>query len=307
MSQTYIFESGKHKGKEIQWVKKNDLSYLKGIVKKKIRIKLSPKIKDFITKLVEENTERASSAVIDEVIEIYREGGKRGEIFDMLVQQRGYTTDYSNFILDGASNKIKQTFEEEKSYLIGLHLKRYDSSHDKHMANAETLIGPKKKWKRIEQYVLAMDSLIAKERLLGLHSKKYNIQLNNFINRDASVSTESGYNFEALTTEELVELSQLMAEAKLTGGDGQEIELFNEEMLQTGTIIQDIIEEAEEVEYEEVESPLAKVKHSDIFGDKKQEKKKKQGNTIDLVEEKIRKSNKTAFELIMEKQKKGKS
>lgn len=304
MSLSHIFKTGKHKGKQIRWVKKNDFQYLKDINKGKVKIKLTQKIKDFIEKMCKDKIE-TPSIVIDEVIQLYKDGNKRADIFNALVERK-YTPDYSNFILNSASGKIIQGFEEDKSYLIGLHLKRYDSTHDKHMASAASLIGFKLKYKRIEHYILAMDSLIAKERLLGLHSKKYNIQLNNFINGERTQTTDTGYNFDALTTEELVELSQLMAETKVINQEGQEINLFNDAIIQAGKITQDIVEKIEDIEHEEVESPLSKVSHKDIFGSKLKEQKKKTGNTIDTVEDKIRQSNKTAFELILNKQKKKK-
>ena len=51
MSLTYIFKSGKHKGKQLKWVKKNDLNYLKDITSGKVKIKIAQKIKDFIEKI----------------------------------------------------------------------------------------------------------------------------------------------------------------------------------------------------------------------------------------------------------------
>ncbi len=301
MSLTYIFKTGKHKDKQISWVKKNDFKYLKDVNKGKVKIKLTQRIKDFIEKMCEDKIE-TSTVVVDEVIQLYKEGNKRTDIHEILVK-RDYTPDYANFIINSASSKIIQGFEEDKSYLIGLHLKRYDSTHNKHMDTAATLVGFKHKYKRIEHYILAMDSLIAKERLLGLHSKKYNIQLNNFINRDRVQSTSSGYSFDSLSTKELTELAQLIAETKVAQQDKQEIQLFDEAMIQTGKIVQDIVETIEDIDHEEVESPLTKVHHKDIFGSKLKEVQKKTGNTIDTVEDKIRQSNKSAFELIMNKQK----
>jgi len=304
MSLTYLFKSGKHKGKQLKWVKKNDLNYLKDITSGKIKIKIAQKIKDFIEKMSEIKPS-PTTPLIDEAIELYKDGKSRKDIFELLVE-REYTPSYVNFVLDSASSKVIQGFEEDKSYLIGLHLKRYDDTYSRHMSTAAALIGHKHKYKRIDHYILAMDSLTAKERLLGLYGKKYNIQLNNFFNRDRDQASGSGYNFEALTTEELVELSELIEGAKVVNNEDREIRLFNEAIIQTEKITQDIIEKTEEneEEREEVESPLTKVTHKDIFGSKLKEQQKKTGNTIDAIEEKIKQSNKSALELIMNKQRK---
>ena len=237
---------------------------------------------------------------------MYKEGHRRADILKEL-EERGYTPDYATGLVADANVLIVQNFEADKSYLIGLHLRRYDSTHNKHMASASSLVGFKHKYKRIEHYILAMDSLVAKERLLGLHSKKYNIQLNNFVNRDKVDADGNGYNFDQLTTKELIELTELIAATKAVGNDGPEIELFNEALVQTTKIVQDVIEEIEDIDHEEIEvSPLAKVSHNDIFGNSIKERQRKTGNTIDTVEKKIRQSNKSAFEIIMQKQKNSK-
>jgi len=305
MSLTYVFKTGKYKGKQIKWVQKHDYPYLRDVNKGKIKIKLTQTIKDFLHKLCDSKI-TTTSQVSNDVIKMYKEGYKRSDIITVL-EERGYTSDYAATLIMNANTQIVQEFEENKDYLIGLHLRRYDSTHDKHISAAAGLIGFKHKYKRIEHYILAMDALIAKERLLGLHTKKYNIQLNNFVNRDKVEADGEGYNFDKLTTKELIELIELMTATKLVKDDGPEIELFNDALIQTAELVQDVVEETEDIDHEEIEeSPLAKVSHNDVFGNKIREQRRKSGNTIDTVEKKIRDSNRTAFEIIMEKQKNSK-
>ena len=46
--------------------------------------------------------------------------------------------------------------------------------------------------------------------------------------------------------------------------------------------------------------------HTDIFGKKRREKEEKQGSTIDTIEEKIKQSNKSAFDELLKNKMKGK-
>lgn len=297
MSLGYKFKTGKHKGKTIKEVKSKDFAYLKSISKGDEKIKLTHNIKVFIDKMVEDNN-ALSTQLIDEVIQLYKDGYKRSEIIDLYVD-KGYNADYISIVIEKAGGKIATNFEEEKQYLIGLHIKRYDNNYNQHMAAAESLIGPKNKWKRKDHYLLAMNSLVAKESLLGLHSKKYNIQLNNFVNKDAGDSTVAGYGFDALTTEELVELLELLGMAKIDIDGHSEIELFNESMVQATQTMKAVEEAIEDIEHEEVESPLSKVHHKNDYVEKVIEKREKTGNTLDTVKDEIRNSNKSAFELIL--------
>ena len=50
MSLTYIFKKGKHKGKQIKWVQKNDYDYIRAINKGNVELGLTQSIKDFIGK-----------------------------------------------------------------------------------------------------------------------------------------------------------------------------------------------------------------------------------------------------------------
>lgn len=298
MSLKYRFRTGKYKHKTIKEVKTIDFGYLKDISRGKIEIKLTQTVKDFIDKMTKGKYE-LSTHLIDEVIQLYKDGYRRTEILDIYIE-KGYSSDYITAVLDKAGQKITADFESEKSYLIGLHIKRYDENYNSHMANAEMLIGPKMKWKRVDHYVLAMNSLVAKETLLGLHTKKYNIQLNNFMNKDRGDLALQGYGFENLTTEELIELLALMKVARVEEDGMQEIELFNESMMQASKAIEEIEEVIEDIEHEEI-SPLSSVTHTDDYHEKIVEKRERQGNTIDTVEEKIRDSNKSAFELMLKK------
>lgn len=292
----YIFKSGKHKGKTIRWVKRADLKYLIDIVSGALDVKLPQNIIDYIEKLCEGRC-GSESVIIDEIIEKYKEGYKKSEVIEFLLKRK-YTPVSAEQMITKASVKIKSSFEEDKSYMIGLHLKRYDGLYSKHINLSSSLVGPKFRFKRIDHYILAMDSLLAKEKLLGLHSKKYNIQLNNFIGGDRALN-DAGYSFMNLTLEELIELSQLVTECKSVNHEEKHGDLLDNALFQVGEVTKKIIEEIEDIEHEEVPSPLSMVNHEDRFVDNIIATRKSKGSILLDVEKKIEKNNQSLFEKML--------
>lgn len=300
----YVFREGKHKGKTLRWIRKNDVQYLKSISTAEILIDLPESVIDLIDDICEKPVVKEHK-IVSEVVEKYKEGFRRDEIIAYL-GEKGYAPASINIYMAQATSRITASFEENKSYIIGLHLKRYDQLYNKHIQLAHGKPGLKLRFKRMEHYVVAMDSLLAKEKLLGLHSKKYNIQLNNFIGRDKIKGDRSGYNFSQLTTEELVELVELMNLCKSSNYSENDQELIDNALIQTGNmvkkIVQNVEEDIEETDFEEIQSPLSQVQHTDEYGNNMVVRQKRTGrNIIDLTDS-LNKTNESTFDrMIREK------
>ena len=310
---TYVFKEGKYKGKTITEVTKTKVGfrYLQSIVRGKVKVNVPKKISLLIEDIVEKSkiTNKATppdeNRRVKEVVEWYKQGAKRSEVELRLLDQ-GLSSHYVGGILANANKYIIETFKEEKQYLIGLHLSRYDALYEKHIGLAAVKIGPKFRFKRVDHYLLAMEALLSKEKLLGLHGRNYNIQLNNYMSQDTSRREKANsYNFEKLSVEELVELDDLIKKSKVLKehGDFDENELLNQSINQVKKVIEEVDEVIDEMEENE-NSPLELVRHENKHLGRIMHRKQNEGSNLDDVQKKIQDNNTSVFQqMLIEKMK----
>lgn len=311
---TYVFKEGKYKGKAISELTKTRVGfrYLTDIATGKEKINIPKKTLLLIKDIIKKGKMRNKAASPDEnkrvkeVVEWYKQGAKKSEV-ELKLLSEGLSSNYVGGIIANANKHIIETFKEEKQYLIGLHLSRYDALYEKHIGLAAAKIGPKFRWKRVDHYLLAMEALLSKEKLLGLHSRKYNIQLNNYMSQDTSRrGQDNSYNFEKLSIEELVELDTLIKKSKVLKQDEDfnEDDILNQSMNQVKKIIEEVDEVIDEIE-ENDKSPLELVKHEDKHLAEIIHRKKNQGSNLSDVQKKIQDSNTSVFQqMLIEKMKK---
>lgn len=306
---TYVFKEGKYKGKAVSELTKTRVGfrYLTDIATGKEKINIPKKTLLLIKDIIKKNKIRNKAASPDEnkrvkeVVEWYRQGTKKSEV-ELKLLSEGLSSNYVGGIIANANKHIIETFKEEKQYLIGLHLSRYDALYEKHTGLAAAKVGSEFRWKRVDHYLLAMEALLSKEKLLGLHSRKYNIQLNNYMSQDTSKRERgyNAYNFEKLSIEELVELDTLIKKSKVLKQDEDfnEDDILNQSMNQVKKVIEEVDEVIDEIEGDD-KSPLELVKHEDKHLAEIIHRKKNQGSNLDDVQKKIQDSNTSVFQQML--------
>lgn len=108
--------------------------------------------------------------------------------------------------------RLEAQVQKDIPITIATHIERYESIYAKSLGKARTakhfLIAN-------YSYLDAIESLFRKERVLGLHMKRTNIQVNNTKNKlVVETPIEKKYDFSKLTLEEKIEIRNLIAKTK---------------------------------------------------------------------------------------------
>lgn len=150
----------------------------------------------------------------DAIIEMYRKGDNVKDVEKYLIslgreKQMRHDIYYAN-------DKIKQQSIQERESLINTHVKRYEKlfeeNFEKTIDDFSHVPPEMRKYMLIDSLVIAMDALVAKEKVMGLHSKTFRVQLNNFYKKKIIAQ----YNFDKQNFEDLVRLKELLAKMKTT-------------------------------------------------------------------------------------------
>jgi hypothetical protein len=215
----HIVGFGKYATKTFFWVYKNDpehLQQLKQYFPFYTHLKRE-NIKDLIRKYKNDGLSTlAISSIISEITELYRQGKTLVEIRKEIQEKH---PSLKNSDLQKYTSKAKQIirdeFEEEKKYIVETHILRYNDIYDKNVnrkinTNKEHI----RKMLKTEFLSTALDALQAKEKLLGLHTKTFKIEINRFFAQKNDINKKQ-YDFTLLTFEEKKELKNLLNLAKI--------------------------------------------------------------------------------------------
>jgi hypothetical protein len=146
------------------------------------------------------------------IIEIYRKGGRIEEI-EKYLQSIGRLKNIRHDIWN-ANAQIKEEAKLERDSLIQVHVKRYEKIFRDNFNKTEDDFAQMpvhiRRYMLIDSLMIAMDALIAKEKVLGLHTKQFRVQLNNFFKKKIIAQ----YNFNNQNFEDLVRLKQLLEKMK---------------------------------------------------------------------------------------------
>jgi hypothetical protein len=153
-------------------------------------------------------------SIYDHIISIYKKGGNINDAEEYLKSLGRHKSIRSD--IWQVNNIIKRNSIEERETLINTHVKRYEKMFDEHFSKTENdfaHLPPKyRKFMLIDSLIIAMDALIAKEKVLGLHSRQFRVQLNNFFKKKIVAQ----YNFNNQDINDLIRLKQLLAKMKET-------------------------------------------------------------------------------------------
>lgn len=148
---------------------------------------------------------------------------------------------------------------KDKEYTFHTHIDRYDKMYKESMVMESyngTPLDPVEDWQLIvAKYSSALKALKMKEQLLGLHDKNISIEINNRVatvinNTQETRGAIGGYDFSKLTLNEKIELLELIKLSR-KALDGIFPVLIKENEVVV-TINDEVIQETEDVEYEEL-------------------------------------------------------
>lgn len=215
---------GKYADKTFAWLYNNDPQYLENLRqyfpfydKRKIH-----NVKTLIRKFKKNKLNSSDSriSIVDEVAEHFRQGKLISEIRTILKEKYNDLKEPELQALTSDGKRIvRDEFEKEKRSLIDIHILRYNDIYEERVRKAERISFPKKphfeKLLKTDAYKTALDSLFSKERLLGIHTKTFRIEINRFFEIQES-KNKIEYDFGLLTFEEKKELRDILRAATTT-------------------------------------------------------------------------------------------
>ena len=228
--------------------------------------------------------------------ELYR---NRTDVQDLIADlKKGYSYQYirDSKIEDGmdpqifttlfstAKSLIVEEYARNKETLVAIHIARYEKiyndninpelGHLKLPANVIRAI-------KLDHWTVAMEALLAKERVLGFHSKSFKLQINN-IKRDGD-EIEYDYIFNQLKLKELIRLKELLKLTKVS----EENEESEFSFIGYANSFDDESEESDS-SYEEI--PIVSVPPVQQIKETTPPEKPIEGKTLDEVKDQMKES-----------------
>lgn len=146
------------------------------------------------------------------IIDIYRKGGNSSDV-EAFLKENGREKTVRQDIFN-ANIQIKEEARLERESLIRVHVKRYskifEENFNKKLSDFSHLPENIRRFALLDRYSIAMSALVAKEKVLGLHSKQFRFQLNNYFRK----KVVSNFGFNSSKLDDLVLLLKLINKMK---------------------------------------------------------------------------------------------
>lgn len=279
---------GKYKYKKFAWVASYDPIFFRQIPK--LYFKNYSKFK----KIHYSNALTLSGVISsDEAIDFKSEevvGWIKGQVsLDEIkrnLSEEGFIDKKINESIKVAKNLIQKEYEEERDLLVDLHILRYEEMYYVNLEPNLNHIPPMyRKNTLAEHLVLAMETLSAKEKVLGMHSNEFRIKLNNFYVNN-KIKSDPSYDLSKLNIDDLLTFLELINKTK-----------YVEQLVIPIISKVSEVEEIETIVAEEIiDYPIQQSKQDDILQENAKKETINAGKTLDEVKNSI---NQTLEEKIL--------
>lgn len=186
----------------------------------------------------------------------FREGFSEQKSADLVKSNYPQLTQQNvQLVLYKASNQIAEQFVKDRKSIVAIHVRRYDQEVKgvlEWMDNEEyEEVDPRFQTKTVlNKLECAVDSLIAKERVLQIHNKETQVRIFNKLNAKVK---KVMFDLSPLSLQEKIELLNLMSKAKKS-----DLELMGVVLRETDNKVQS--EEIQDAEFEVVNTNINQIK-----------------------------------------------
>lgn len=294
-------EYGKYSTRQFKWVVKYDPDYFKQI--KKLYYEKYDYTKRMLYDRMYDKHFKNAELFLDkkqEIVDIFLLNRRQGKNVvrlkeSMTHQYKGISLQFLNECADEAKAIIKKEFEIEKDFLVDIHILRYEELFDKAInPDIERIPIQYRNSFLSESYINALDILAQKEKSLGIHSKTFKLQINNYL-QQKKFQAKKTINFDILSFKEQVELLNLIEATKVS-------DLAPQKTIQTSTIVS--TKEKLVIETK-IEAPIRNIgKTTDIIAEDEEEKIVKKGKTLSEIQNSIHENLRKQVEDALKKKKK---
>lgn len=193
------------------------------------------------------------------VADLFKQGLSDDEIKHHLIIQKGMSIHSAGGYLSTGRAIIRNDFIKDRETTIGLHLRRYDKDIQQLLTiQPRTSNFAKSNEIKTNAYIQLIDLLGQKEKLLGFHSRSFNIKINNETNVKV-IQKSSKYDLTKLSVDEKLELMNLLNKAKI----------LNKESIGIIPNPKKLIQEVQDVDYVDVTNESINIDSIEKFGEEK--------------------------------------
>jgi hypothetical protein len=289
---------GKYKDKKLQWVAKEDIEYFKqieslyyekyDIIKKEYYNSLKKK---YITN-------NGLSAIhhqdkVQEIVSLMRQKQTSIQLHSYLKEKHNCSHDTTMRIMMDANSLVRHEFELDRKYIVDIHMMRYEQLYESNInPDLEKVPPGYRKAVLCEHYINAMETLFQKEKLLGIHTKKFKLKINSL-----KVNEHKGadFNMSSLSLKEQLEVISLLNKAK-------PIEKLVRDVIKNDNPLD--ISEAIVIDEDVIESPIKAAKQTDEIGDNEAKVEVSTGKSLFEVNQLMKKNLEDKVKELFEKKNK---
>lgn len=293
---------GKYTTRQFKWVAKYDPDYFKQI--KELYYKKYDYTKRMLYDRMYDKHFKNIDLFVDkrqEIVDIFLLNRRQGKNVvrlkeSMTHQYKGISLQFLNECAEEAKAIIKKEFEIEKDFLVDIHILRYEELFDKAITPDTSRIPVQYQNSFIaESYINALDVLAQKERSLGIHSKTFKVQINNFLQQRKDNSKKT-INFDVLSFKEQVELLNLIEATRISDIAPQ----------QGLSVSATVIETSQKPTVQQtIEAPVRNITDvTDVIAEEREKEMIKKGSTLFDIQNKIQNNLRKQVEEALKKKKK---
>lgn len=153
------------------------------------------------------------------VVDMFKKGLSDDEIKHHLMLEKGMSIHSAIGYMSTGRAILRNDFIKDRETTIGLHLRRYDKDIQNLISiQPRTSNFAKATEIKTLAYLQLIELMGQKEKLLGFHSKSFNIKINNEVNVKV-IQKPSRYDLSQLSFDEKIELMNLLHKAKILDSD----------------------------------------------------------------------------------------
>jgi hypothetical protein len=223
----YILASTKYKRKSLASSLEKDRAYFERLVDTVDWKTIDKKDRIAIKQALGKPSVVESSSTIDThrdkvtyARELINQGNTKQVVIEKIVDKYLVTDSIALSVTDAALAQEKQDFEIHKQQVIDLHVDRYEKIYQQRidvdlseLRESNSLPSHVIDNMEIQHWLIAVEALQSKEKVLQMHTKKFKIELNNYIKFQETQKTQQKLHFSKLTLEQLLRLEFLLKKA----------------------------------------------------------------------------------------------
>jgi hypothetical protein len=287
---------GKYKDKTLTWVAKNDIEFFKQIENLYLS-NYHPRKKVLYRRLFDQYVNEVSPPKIEEYVQkviSFLKGKQTSEYIINHLKNLNLNHSTITSIMIDANNFIRKEFELEKNFLLDIHLLRYETIYiDNIDVNLDHISAGYRKAVLCEHKITALETLFQKEKLLGVHTKSFKLQLDkhSVVHKNANLD----FDLSRLTASERLEIFQILEKAKPT-------EKYNKPITQNNNPLE--VNQTTSILEEQEKAPISYSKETNRKKEEDEKQAIDQGLSLEEVKEKISNNLKEKVKELFNKKKK---